>query len=303
MSVKINLGVHLGFAINRYPETSEWAKLISEELGVKQVKFVSDLLQPNYPDNTIEKEIIKIKETCKTYDIKLCHTFTSPRWNFFGNPNEDFRVYWLWWFKKFALISKKLGAKSTGSLLGIYSVYDYKKRKEYILNEIIKNWYILAEYAEEIGLEYLTWEPMSIPRELGEGIKETQLLMELLNNSKSPPAIPILLCLDVDHGDRGSNNPDDTNPYEWIRLFGKQSPTVDLKQVTKNLFGHKPFTPEYNKVGLINPEELIKAFEESGAEETTLFLELSFRERYPYDNNVISDLKTSVDYWKNYISI
>ena len=36
----VNLGIHLGFAINRYPETSEWAKLISEELGVKQVKFV-----------------------------------------------------------------------------------------------------------------------------------------------------------------------------------------------------------------------------------------------------------------------
>ena len=99
---------------------------------------------------------------------------------------------------------------------------------------------------------------MSIPQELGEGIEQTRLLMEMLNNRNSPPAVPILLCLDVDHGDRGSNNPDDTDPYEWIRLFGKQSPTVDLKEVIKNLFGHKPFTLEYNKVGLINPEELIK---------------------------------------------
>ncbi len=303
MSVKIDLGIHLGFAINRYPEPSAWARLVSEELGVKQVKFVSDLLQPNYPDELLEKEIENVKDACNRYDIGLSHTFTSPRWNFFGNPNEEMRRYWLWWFKKFALISKKLGAKSTGSLLGIYSVCDYKNRKDYILNEIINNWYLLAEYAEGIGLEYLTWEPMSIPRELGEGIEQTKLLMDLLNNRKSPPAVPILLCLDVDHGDRGSNNADDTNPYEWIRLFGKQSPTVDLKQVTKNLFGHKSFTPEYNKVGLINPEELIKAFEESGAEETTLFLELSFRERYPYDNNVVSDLKTSVDYWRNYISI
>ena len=176
MSVKINLGIHLGFAINRYPEPLEWAKLISEELGVNQVKFVSDLLQPNYPDSVIEEEIVAIKDACNTYDIQLCHTFTSPRWNFFGNPNKHMRDYWLWWFKKFALISKQLGAKSTGSLLGIYSVKDYIKRKDEVLNEIIKNWYLLAEYADEVGLEYLTWEPMSIPRELGEGINQTQLL-------------------------------------------------------------------------------------------------------------------------------
>ena len=74
------------------------------------------------------------------------------------------------------------------------------------ISQIINNWYLLAEYAEGIGLEYLTWEPMSIPRELGEGIEQTKLLMDLLNNRKSPPAVPILLCLDVDHGDRGSNN-------------------------------------------------------------------------------------------------
>ena len=301
--MNINLGIHLSFAINRYPKSSDWAKLISEELGVKQVKFVSDLLQPNYPNDIIEKEIIKINEACNKYDIKLNHTFTSPRWNFFGNPNKYMREYWLLWFKKFALISKRLGAKSTGSLLGIYSVYDYNKRNDYILNEIIKNWYHLAEYSKEIGLEYLTWEPMSIPRELGESIDQTHLLMNMLNKKNNLPAIPILLCLDVDHGDRGSNNPNDINPYEWIRLFGKLAPTVDLKQVTKNLYGHKPFTPEYNKVGLINPDELIEAFEQSGADETTLFLELSFRERYPFDNNVVKTLKASVDYWKPYTLI
>ena len=73
--------------------------------------------------------------------------------------------------------------------------------------------------------------------------------------------------------------------------------------MTKNLFGHKPFTPEHNKDGLINPEELVSAFQDSGAKETTLFLELSFRERFPYDNNVVKDLKASIDYWRPYTSI
>ncbi len=50
-------------------------------------------------------------------------------------------------------------------------------------------------------------------------------------------------------------------------------------------------------------EKIIKALEQSDANETTLFLELSFRERFPYDNNVIRDLKDSIEYWRPYTTI
>lgn len=300
MAVRLNLGVHLGFAINRYPEPMEWAKLASEELGVRNVQFVSDLLQPSFPNNIINEEIDKIREACQKYGLKITHTFTSPRWNFFGHPSKKVQNYWLWWFKRFADISQRLGAISTGSLLGIFSVKDFDTRRDFIFNEIIRNWHRLAEYSKRIGLQFLTWEPMSIPREMGETIQETRRIMEALNNSKKP-AIPILLCLDVDHGDVSSNNPDDVNPYVWIRVFGKKIPVMHVKQRTKNVFGYKPFTPEHNKEGMIFPERVIEALEDSGAKEVTLFLEISFRERQPYEGNVIKDLKASVEFWRPYI--
>lgn len=300
MKAKINFGVHLGFAINRYPEPAEWARLVAEELGLAEVQFVSDLLQPHFSDDLIKRQTELVLEAMQKYKIKTTHTFTSPRWNYFGNPHQDIRTYWLWWFKRFADISQKLGAKSTGSLLGIYSVKDYKTRKEFIFDQIVKNWHELAEYSKGIGLEMLTWEPMSIPREMGETILETNKIMKALNKD-TRPEIPIGICLDVDHGDVSSQDSSDTDPYAWIQTFGKQMPLIHLKQRTKEVFGHKPFTPEHNEQGIIFPDKIIKAIEDSGAKETTIYLELSFRERQPYESNVVKDLKASVNYWRPFI--
>jgi len=45
----------------------------------------------------------------------------------------------------------------------------------------------------------------------------------------------------------------------------------------------------------------MEAIETSGAEEVVLLLEISHRERYPTEYQVIDDLKKSVEYWRKYI--
>ncbi|NQV57771.1 MAG: hypothetical protein HQ503_18050 [Rhodospirillales bacterium] len=298
-STRMKLGVHLGFAINRYPEPMEWARMVREDLDVGCVQFVSDLLQPNYPKDVIKTQVAEIRAACDRYDIEIAHTFTSPRYNFFGHPDEGVRDYWLDWFKGFVDISSELGAISTGSLLGIYGVKDLDERKDYILNEVVDRWHELSSYAKAAGLEYLTWEPMSITREMGETIDATKSLMNSLNESAKAET-PILICLDVDHGDVSSPNPDDLDPYAWIRTFGKEAPVLHLKQRTTNVFSHKPFIKEFNDDGVIFPDRVQEALNQSGAEEATLFLELSFRERQPHDSNVVAHLRESVDFWRPY---
>lgn len=299
MSVRLALGINLGFATSRYPEPEQWTRLVREEFGLGHVQFTSDLLQPSLPDDIIKDHVGRINESMKRFDIKSLHTFTSPKWNFFAHPDEKMREYMVWWFKRFARISRDIGAISTGSRPGDYSVYDIHNRKGLILNEAVKNWHMLAGYAKHIGLKFLTIETMSIKREMAETIEETKYLMKRLNETN--PAVPILLCLDVDHGDVSSPNPDDTNPYAWIRMFGKDSPTIHIKQRTKNVFGHKPFTDEYNKEGTINPEKIIEALDDAGVRETMLILELSFREREPFESSLVKDIKESVKYWKPFV--
>ena len=299
--MKINLGLHLGFAINRYPEPKNWARLVNQKLGINQVQFVSDLLEPSFPNKIIEKQIDEINNQANKYNIKIDHTFTSPRYNFFGHPNLEISNHWLKWFKKFIDITASLNAKGTGCLLSIFSVNDYKFRRELIETRIIKKWKELSLYAKNKKLEYLLWEPMSIKREMGETIKKTNYLNDKLN--KNNKGVPINICLDVDHGDISSKNLNDHNPYKWIELLGQKSPVLHIKQRTNNVYGHKPFTKEYNKEGIIKPKKIIKYLKYLDLDEIYLYLELSFREREPFESKVIDDLRESIEYWKKYINL
>ena len=49
-------------------------------------------------------------------------------------------------------------------------------------------------------------------------------------------------------------------------------------------------------------EKVLEALEQAGVEETMLVLELSHREREPADSSVVSDLKASVAYWRQFVA-
>jgi hypothetical protein len=106
------------------------------------------------------------------------------------------------------------------------------------------------------------------------------------------------LCLDVDHGDAASSNPDDTDPFAWLRAFATEAPLIHLKQSSHDKSGHWPFTAEHNRGGRIDPGRVVRTLREAGASDTELLLELSFREREPTDSTVVEALKESVAYWR-----
>ena len=47
-NMKINFGLHLGFAITRYPEPEKWTKIVEKELGTRHVQFISTYYLLNY---------------------------------------------------------------------------------------------------------------------------------------------------------------------------------------------------------------------------------------------------------------
>jgi hypothetical protein len=162
----------------------------------------------------------------------------------------------------------------------------------------INCWHEIADYAAQKGLRYLTWEPMSISREQGETIMEAKKLQEDVNLDAP---LPFKICLDVDHGDLSSDNPDDTNPYTWLAEFAAQAPLIHIKQSQNNKSGHWPFTEEYNKVGRVFPDTVLSTLEQNGCYEAELLLELSFREREPVDSTVVEVLRQSVAYWRTQV--
>jgi hypothetical protein len=76
------------------------------------------------------------------------------------------------------------------------------------------------------------------------------------------------------------------------------TPCIHIKQSLRDKGGHYPFTREYNERGKIVPEEILGTMRDAGMERCTLLLEISHRERWPYDTRVVADLRESVEYWR-----
>ena len=110
------------------------------------------------------------------------------------------------------------------------------------------------------------------------------------------------MMADIDHGDVSSSNPDDFNPYAWARAVPRFSPIIHIKQSLMDKSGHRPFTPEYNAKGRIQPETLLDAFREGGGVDNEICLELSFKEREPDDRQVIRQIAESVAFWAPHIN-
>ncbi|MFW5980688.1 MAG: sugar phosphate isomerase/epimerase family protein [Halanaerobiaceae bacterium] len=293
------LGINCGFAINRYPEPGVWTKLVGEEFNLNYVQFVADLLNPFLPDDIIGEQVNEIKKYIKKYEITVDSTFTSAftRVNHLLHPDKKQREVWLQWFKDFYDISASLGARASGSHFGILSMNDCynKKRKKELLAEAVDSWKELALYGKEIGFEYIMFEPMSVPRELGWTIEETKTLLHKVN--KNNEGVPMMLCLDIGH----APHPEERDPYLWCKELGAASPTVHIQQTEAGHSRHWPFTEEYNKKGIIDPEKVMKALDEGGAGKVMFLFEISHREKYPIDLKVVDDLKKSVEYWKKYL--
>lgn len=301
--MQVKLGINAGFAINRFPEPEVWIRIVGEELGLRYVQFVADLLNPFLPYQVVWQQLKKIRELTQKYDVTVDTTFTSAftRVNHLMHPDPSVREAWFQWFKGFYSMSAELGARGSGAHFGIMSVNDLEcdERRELITETAIGLWQQLSEYGAGLGFEFLIFEPMSIPREMACTIDETWDLYKRVNDGA---AIPIKLCLDVDHGFYQSPDPRDSDPYAWLEEFGALSPVIHIKQSLMDKGGHWPFTAEYNEKGRILPEKVLKSLERSGADDVVLLLELSHRERYPAEIRVLADLKESVEYWRQYVS-
>ena len=228
---------------------------------------------------------------------------TGPcgRLNHFGHPDRDVRRYYVDWFKTFAEIIGDLGGASVGTQFAIFTCRDYDdlQRREDLIRIAINCWAEVAEHAKGAGLDYVFWEPMSVGREFGEAIAECIKLQDRL--TAADMAVPMWMMADIDHGDVTSPNPDDTDPYAWARAVPTVSPIIHIKQSMMDKSGQRPFTADFNAKGAIQPAPLLQAFDEGGAVDNEICLELSFKEREPNDRQVIPQIAESVAFWAPHI--
>ncbi|MGE5558446.1 MAG: sugar phosphate isomerase/epimerase family protein [Bacillota bacterium] len=296
--MNVELGINLGFAINKYLEPEEWTRIVHEELGLSNVQFVADLLNPFLPKDYVDEETARIKECAMKHRIKVRSVFTSAftRVNHLMHPHEQARKIWLQWFKDLFFTASKLGAKTGGSHFGIltFASYQDEAKRKYLIEEGIRGWQELSFFAKDLGFDCLIFEPMSVPREMANTIEESLELMDRVNQDCG---VPMRICLDIGH----APHPAQRDPYPWIERLGIFSPIIHIQQTVLHKSNHWPFTQEYNEQGIIHPEKVLEALAKSGVKETILMFEISHREHWDSDFRIIEDLKASVEYWKKYV--
>lgn len=103
----------------------------------------------------------------------------------------------------------------------------------------------------------------------------------------------------------------DSDPYEWIRALGLQSPIIHLQQTNGSASSHLPFTEDYNRTGTIAPDKLIAALQDAYAKweaagqaapcrDIYLTFEI-FSGKSDYSRDIINRLRESVEYWREWI--
>lgn len=292
-----NLGINLGFANNRFPEPGIWTHLVGSDLNLRKVQFVADILNPmlrQYNASYFYEQIDKTIECLKKYNIQVTSMMTSSftRVNHFSHPDKSYRDSWFSWFVDFLEMGTSFGAKMLGSHFGIMTT-DSLKQKDIVYKETLKYWSELSAVAKDLNYQCLFFEPMSIEREFGNTIENTE---RILNDINEISHIPFKLCLDVGH----APHPSQRDYRVWLRKFAKDCCIVHLQQSELNSSNHSPFTKAYNETGIVHPNDVINILNEFGAE-PELDFEISFREKEEVEPTIIHDLKESVEYWKQSI--
>ncbi|WP_395662257.1 sugar phosphate isomerase/epimerase family protein [Aestuariivirga sp.] len=293
------LSVNTNPFVNRFAEPEDLIGTLADEVGIGHIQLVHEFINPSWQARTVKRLTDRMAKACAQKGAKITSIMTGPygRLNHFVHPDGEVRQYYIDWFKGMADIAGDLGTPAIGTQFGIFTFRDYDdvSRREDLMKIGLDGWRDVAEHAKARGLTWLFWEPMSVGRELGHTLKDTQDLQDWIDAAGLP--IPLRPMVDIDHGDVTSPNPADVDPYAWARDFATQSPIIHIKQSTMNKGGHWPFTRQYNENGRITPEQLIAAVKAGGGTDNELCLELAFREREPTDRSVVPAIKESVAYW------
>lgn len=299
---RIRLGVNNCFAVKRWPLPSEWASMLSS-MGVRLVQFSYDLMDPRIPEPLLTLMVGEIKEAAESSGITIHSAFTglaAYSFNLLGHPDPLIRADGFDWHAKAIKVASKLGAEACGGHIAALSVNDWSNddRRREMISAIVEGVVSLSYVAREVGLKTILWEPMPVPREPPSTISEARSILERVNSAAK---VPVRLCIDLGHACSWRvESSTDLDPYAWLRELGRFSPAVHVQQTDGKADRHWPFTEEYNRVGIIKPDKVVEALDDSGASDVVLFLEIIHPFEAP-DDKVLREIGESVKYWRDYV--
>jgi len=301
------LGVDICFGKKRWPEPEEWTALVRDRLGLNWVEYDTDFLDPFFVSEPARSEIAeRTRELAAERGLAIHNYYTGTIThclNLLSHPDERVRADGMRWCREAVALAAKLGARGLGGHFDTICAREcadpelYRRR----LDGLVGSMRELSLTARREGSEFILLEQMYAPSEAPYTFEQTRRLFEEINREAE---VPVQLTLDVGHAccQNFDHQPRERDPYAWIREFGADAPVIHIHQTTADSSCHWPFTAEYNSRGIIRPEEVLRALEDSGAGESLLVLEIFFPLGQT-DEQVLEAMRESVEYWKPWVSL
>jgi sugar phosphate isomerase/epimerase len=301
------LAVDICFGKKRWPEPEEWTSLVHDELGLTHVEFDSDFLDPFFVSEPARSEIAaRTRELAAERGLAIHNYYTGTIThcvNLLSHPDERVRADGLRWCRAAIALAARLGARGLGGHFDTICSRDCADpgRYQQRVDGLVESMQELSRTARQNGSEFLLLEQMYAPSEAPYTFEQTRTLFEAINRDA---AVPVQPTLDVGHAccQNFEHSPEDRDPYAWIRAFGGAAPVIHIHQTTADGSCHWPFTAEYNARGIIHPEPLLRAVEDSGADQVLLVMEV-FMPLGCTDEQVIAAMRESVEYWRPYVCL
>jgi sugar phosphate isomerase/epimerase len=295
------LGINNAFALRNWPEPEAWARIVAEDLGLREVQFSFDLLDPALPEPARSASCAAVAAAARAHGLALRTTFTGLivyAQNHLAHPDPAAREQAWHWYVRALEVSRLLGAEACGGHIGAMSVRDYldPRRRASMRAHLIDAVRRLTHLAAAGGQTYVLWELMPGPRELPHTPDEAR---EILREVNDGAAVPVRLCFDLGHclttesGDRG-------DPYAWLEDLLPWSPIIHLQQTDGKADRHWPFSPEFNAVGIIEPRRVVDIVKHSPLERVSLLFEIAHAFDTP-EQRIIDAHRWSVEAWATWL--
>ena len=295
--MRARLGINTCFAVKRWPQPDDWARIVREELGLDVVELSLDLIEDTDTPGGRERGAVQIRSALGRYGLCAETMFTglaAYSLNLLMHPDAARRRAAADWYLRFVDLAARAGARGAGGHVGAMSTPDWldPARRADRWSGLRQSLAEIAAAAHAAGLEHLLVENLASHRE-----PSTIAGLETLLTGGDAAHAPVRLCLDVGHQCVPGTTGADRDPYAWLAHFGGRLAEVQLQQSDGLADHHWPFTREHGETGIIDPGRVLDTLADAGAEDVLLVLEVvpAFEQD---DEQVLADLRASAELWK-----
>lgn len=295
-----------GFTTDDHPQPELWAEVLSAA-GLRQFEYFADHLEPVIFRRVVAEESEFFQATRRALERFGLSVFSgatarvSYLLNMLSHPYPDMRRAARDWMRAFIDLTRGLGGRFISGHYDLISLPEATRDLKAATDRLVEELLLVSAYAREAGLRGIFLEVMHRRQLQPYTIAGTHQLIDRLNQDAQ---VPFHVHLDTGHMAFIDADPDhtaqDRDVYRWLATpFGLNHWLLLHAQQTDAFASrHWPFTPGYNRIGIIDPRRVIQAIEESGVGRAVIALEILYPRSTPLER-IRSDILTSAQYWRD----